>query len=59
MTTCTLTARSMADLLTKIYACEGWVRAAGESKTARVKSKYELALDYKANHFTATKKEGV
>lgn len=46
-------ARSMADLLAAIYEREGWTRAAGESRTARAKTKYDLDLDYKKNVFTA------
>lgn len=48
-----LTAKSMADLLAAIYKREGWVRVAGESRTARAKTKYDLDLDYKKNVFTA------
>lgn len=48
-----LTAKTMADLLAAIYKREGWVRVAGESKTARAKTKYDLALDHKKNIFTA------
>lgn len=57
MTPLTITAQSMADLLAKVYAREGWIRAAGESRTARVKAKYKLSIDYKLNKFIATEKE--
>lgn len=55
----TITARSMADLIAKVFAKEGWVHQFGSSRTARVKTKYELAIDYKANRFIATPKECV
>ena len=51
-----ITARSMCELLRRIYEAEGWVRAFGESRTARAKAAYDLAIDYKGNRFTATRK---
>ena len=52
-----ITAHTMADLLAKVYAAEGWVRAFGESKTARAKAAYDLGINHKGNRFTATRKE--
>ena len=51
-----ITARTMADLLNKVYKRESWQRQAGESRTARVKTKYDLELDYKKNIFVAKEK---
>ena len=49
----------MVDLVEKVYKAEGWTRVAGESKIARMKTKYDLRLNYASNRFTATRKEGV
>jgi hypothetical protein len=52
-----ITARTMGELIKKVYAQEGWTRALCENQTKRIKTTYELAIDYKANRFTATRKE--
>lgn len=56
MTTKKITAPTMADLLSAIYEAHGWTRQPGESRTAKVKTIYDLALDYKSNRFIATKR---
>jgi hypothetical protein len=50
-----ITARSMTELLSKIYKAEGWKRVAGESRTIRAKELYKLSMEYRPNRFTAVK----
>jgi hypothetical protein len=52
----TLEARTMADLVSKIYAAEGWVRSRGESKIYRAQTAYKITIDHKGNRFVAVKK---
>lgn len=52
----TLTARTLRDLLDRIYKVEGWTRAFGESPTARAKTLYDLTINHKTNRFIATPK---
>lgn len=54
----TLTANTMTELLAKIYKVNGWKRIAGESRTIRAKSLYDLSIDGRRNKFVATPKEG-
>jgi len=49
-------AKSMCELTYKIYKKEGWIRVAGESKTRRIMSAYDVIMDQVANRFIATKK---
>lgn len=49
-------ARTMVDLISKIYAAEGWVRSRGESKIYRAQTAYKITMDHKGNRFVAVKK---
>lgn len=51
-----LKARTPADLLDKIYAAEGWKRAAGEVRSRRAAAVYDLGRDNKRGFYTATRK---
>ena len=50
-------ARTMVDLISKIYAAEGWVRSRGESKIYRAQTAYKITMDHKGNRFVAVRKE--
>jgi hypothetical protein len=52
----TFEGKTMGDLVRKIFAAEGWVRMSGESWIAKVKTKYDIAMDVKRNRFIATSK---
>ena len=52
-----ITAKTMVDLKKKIYKCEGWTRAFGESEAKRIKSAYIITMDIKKNHWKAVKME--
>ena len=52
-----ITAKTMVDLKKKIYKCEGWTRAFGESEAKRIKSADILTMDIKKNHWKAVKME--
>jgi glycerol dehydrogenase-like iron-containing ADH family enzyme len=51
----TIEARTMADLISKIYETEGWVRSRGESKVYRAQTAYKITIDH--NRFVAVRKE--
>jgi glycerol dehydrogenase-like iron-containing ADH family enzyme len=50
-------ARTMADLISKIYEAEGWVRSRGESKVYRAQTAYKIRIDHKGNRFVAVRME--
>jgi hypothetical protein len=50
-------ARTMADLMSKIYEAEGWSRSRGESKIFRAQTAYKITIDAKGNRFVAVRKE--
>jgi glycerol dehydrogenase-like iron-containing ADH family enzyme len=52
-----LIARTMADLISKIYEAEGWVRSRGESKVYRAQTAYKIKIDHKGNRFVAVRME--
>lgn len=50
-------AKSMLELMAKIYKTRGWKRQVGESRTKRCVSEYDIVLDFDNNKFVATLKE--
>lgn len=52
----TLKATTPADLLDKIYAAEGWLRAEGEVRSRRASTAYDLGRDNRRAVYTATRK---
>ena len=49
-----ITARTMVELLAKVYAKHGWTRVAGESRTKRVGELYDVTADHQRGLFIAT-----
>lgn len=49
-------AKTMVELLAKVYKHEGWTRKAGESRTARIKPLYDVTIDHKRGVFVAKRK---
>lgn len=47
------------ELIDAVYKAEGWRRAEGESRVARVKALYDLTADARANRYIATPKESL
>jgi len=52
----TITAKTMTDLLAKVYKANGWRRQAGESRTKRLVENYDVVIDYKNNLYCAAPK---
>lgn len=49
-------AKSMLELMAKIYKTRGWNRQVGESRIKRCVSEYDIVLDFTSNPFIATPK---
>jgi len=45
------------DLIAAVYKAEGWKRAEGESRVARVKELYVISADPRRNRYIATPKD--
>ena len=52
----TLRAPTPVELMAKIYEANGWVRRAGESRTARAAALYKITIDAKRGQYVATPK---
>lgn len=48
--------RTPIELMEAVYAAEGWERAEGESRTARVRELYDLTVDHRTDFYVATPK---
>ena len=53
----TITARSVLELVAKVYKTEGWEHCAGEVKTRRVADVYEVRADHIRNRWVATRRD--
>lgn len=53
----TFSAPTLLELLHKVYEHHGWQRVAGESRSKRVASLYDITIDGRKNRFVATLKE--
>ena len=51
-----LHAGTIAELLDKIYAYEGWIKVEGESRSARAHTLWEFEINYDKNRFEGYRK---
>lgn len=54
MTRKTLTAKTPADLIDKVFQKEGWVKLEGQNRVRMVKTLYTLTVDHRNDKFVAT-----